>query len=123
MSFCIMVDQETGRSRPEIVCDNCHQVIEDIKMANLMWQRDVEPQSILGIFVAHKKGPGKRSCTDELEMKDSRGDQTKSLPWMSLSDYISWLLWNKDFGEKTMSKEDDLRATDKIVLDVRRPVV
>jgi len=104
MGFEILYQE--GKNRPVVHCDFCGKSISDFKMANVLWDPGDFKSVNHSTEVVHK------NCSNAHEKK--MGNRH----WMSLNQYVSWLLWNAGYGKKKVGNGDE----DSILVPVPRPM-
>ena len=73
------INTTSGDRVPVIICDECHEVIEDVTMAMAaMLASEGPPGEVQQVLHVHKA-----NCHEALEEREG-----KCLPWLELQDYL-----------------------------------
>jgi hypothetical protein len=78
-----VVRHEKGRNYPALVCEACGEIIKDVEMAGVVWERQDDPDG--------------KSDTVTVLCKTNNclsSERYKNLPWQEMRHYLLWVLAN-----------------------------
>ena len=92
------VKYHEGSACPIIICDSCGKQIEDWKLAMVSCEMAADNEASCSACIYHKE-----SCDPGMPLR------------YELSTYISFLLWNNNWGRRHRRQEDDEIVNEIIV--------